>query len=285
MRFVEAGALVRHRRARKIVEKKSDEIEHGRRFENHRPAAGRGFARLARGGAFSLALRAIAAGSICLRSGELALAQPEESDSRMVIENSARVWRCDAKRPRVLAIADCVTPVEKIPAAVCLFFSAISRDAGDGAGAIGRRGMRRILKIARDLGVFLRAGHGQQIGIARLAARERLRGFDHAAQRIVVGLVGGRARGAAVEHGSHRDGEHLLRDVLMNRVVGEARQRVRDHADFDFGFVRVAEFEDSFRDAAHLGVGKQMQAGHSRAGFAVRGESAISSPDFYDSRS
>jgi hypothetical protein len=40
----------------------------------------------------------------------------------MVIENSARVWRCDANRPFVLAIADCVTPVEKMPAAVCLFF-------------------------------------------------------------------------------------------------------------------------------------------------------------------
>ena len=67
----------------------------------------------------------------------MALAQPEESASRMVMENSARVWRCDAKRPRELAIADCVTPVEKIPAAVCLFFSASLRHAGDGAGAVG----------------------------------------------------------------------------------------------------------------------------------------------------
>src|ERR1700761_6182292 len=74
---------------------------------------------------FSLALRASATGSICARSGELALAQPEESGSRMVMENSARVWRCDAKRPRELAIANCVKPVEKIPAAVCLFCSAI----------------------------------------------------------------------------------------------------------------------------------------------------------------
>src|SRR6185369_17548061 len=73
---------------------------------------------------FSLALRAIASGSICARSGELALAHPDESDSRMVMENSARVWRCEAKRPLVLAIADCVTPVDKIPAAVCLLFSA-----------------------------------------------------------------------------------------------------------------------------------------------------------------
>jgi hypothetical protein len=64
----------------------------------------------------------MAAGSIRVRSGELALAQPEESDSRMVIENSARVWRCEANRPRVFAIADCVTPVEKMPAAVWFLF-------------------------------------------------------------------------------------------------------------------------------------------------------------------
>ncbi len=43
----------------------------------------------------------------------------------------------------------------------------------------------------------------------------------------------------------------LLGDVLVNRVVGEARERVGDHADFDFGFVRVAELENSFRDAPH----------------------------------
>src|SRR5258706_13030350 len=75
---------------------------------------------------FSLALFASARGSMGERSGALALAQPEESDSRMVIENSARVWRCEGKRPLVLAMADCVTPVVKIRAAFCFFFSAMS---------------------------------------------------------------------------------------------------------------------------------------------------------------
>ena len=162
----------------------------------------------------------------------------------------------------MLAIADCVTPGRENAGGGLLVFLGHLRDARDGAGAIGRRGVGGVLKIARDLGVFLRAGHGQQVGIVRLAARQRLRGFDHAPQRIVVGLVGGGARRAAVEDGAHGNGEHLLGDVLVNGVVGEARERVGDHADFDFGFVGVAEFEDSLGDAPHVRVGKQMQSGH-----------------------
>ena len=177
----------------------------------------------------------------------------------MVIENSARVWRCDANRPLRVGNRRLRDARRENPGGRLLVFFGHLRDAGDGAGAVGRRRVGGVFKIARGLGVFLRPGHRQEIGIARLAARQRLRGFDHAPQRIVVGLVGGRARRAAVEHGSHRNGEHLLGDVLMNRVVGEARERVGDHADFDFGFVRVAEFEDSLGNAPHLRVGKQMQ--------------------------
>src|SRR5712664_3753007 len=115
------------------------------------------------------------------RSGALALAQPEESDSRMVMENSARVWRCDAKSPFVLAIADCVTPVVKIPAAVCWRFSAISATRAT----------------------------------ARPAAREGFREGHDAAQGILVRLVRRRARRAALKHRSHRDVQHLLGNILM----------------------------------------------------------------------
>ena len=71
------------------------------------------------------------------------------------------------------------------------------RDAGNGAGAIGGRGVGRVFKIARHLAVFLRPGHRQQVGIARLAARQRFGGFDDAAQRLIIGLVRGRARRSA----------------------------------------------------------------------------------------
>ncbi len=208
MRFVEARALVRHRRARKIVKEKTDQIEHGRGLENHGPAAGRGFGRVARGGGLFAGAAGQGRRDRCSRrSGELALAQPEESDSRMVMENSARVWRCEAKRPRRVGNRRLRHARRKNSGGGLLVFFGHFRDAGDGAGAVGRRRVRGVLKIARDLGVFLRAGHRQQIGIARLAARQRFRGFDHAPQRIVVGLVGGRARRAAVEHGAHGNGE------------------------------------------------------------------------------
>ena len=51
-------------------------------------------------------------------SGEVDLAQPEESFSRMVMENSAWVWSCSATRPRELARNHSVWLVEKTPAAV-----------------------------------------------------------------------------------------------------------------------------------------------------------------------
>ena len=41
----------------------------------------------------------------------------------------------------------------------------------------------------------------------------------------------------------------MLGDVLMNRVVGEARERVGGGADVDFGFVRFAELENFLGDA------------------------------------
>jgi len=56
----------------------------------------------------------------------------------------------------------------------------------------------------------------------------------------------------------------------MNRVVRETRERVGDHADFNFGFVRVAEFEHSLRNSAQVRIGKRMQPWYSRAGLASR---------------
>ena len=72
-----------------------------------------------------------------LRSGEFALAQPEESDSRMVMENSARVWRCDANRPFVLAMADLRDARRENSCGGLLVFFGQFRHAGDGARAIG----------------------------------------------------------------------------------------------------------------------------------------------------
>ena len=109
--LVEAGALVEHRPCPRNRKRESRPDRARRRARESRSSVrARLRADCARRRTFRWRAAARAAGSICARSGELALAQPEESDSRMVMENSARVWRCDANRPLELAIADCVTP-------------------------------------------------------------------------------------------------------------------------------------------------------------------------------
>ena len=43
-------------------------------------------------------------------------------------------------------------------------------------------------------------------------------------QTLLVELVGGGPGGASVERGPHRDRVAFLRDILMDGVVGEARE-------------------------------------------------------------
>src|SRR6266481_9103473 len=106
------------------------------------------------------------------RSGALALAQPEESDSRMVMEHSARVWRCDAKSPFVLAIADWVTPVVKIPAAVCLRFSAISATRATARARSAGVACAVFSKYRETFAYFCGPGIGSKSGLrGRLRAR------------------------------------------------------------------------------------------------------------------
>ena len=135
-----------------------------------------------------------------------------------------------------------------------LVLLAKAHDSGDGVGAILRRGGSGGGEIALDLGIFLRAGHGQQAGIFRLAARQSGGSGDDAAQRIVVGFVGGGASGAAVEDGAHGDAECLLGDILVDGVVGEARERVGAGVDFDFGLVGIGELQDALGEATQFGV-------------------------------
>ncbi len=51
------------------------------------------------------------------------------------------------------------------------------------------------------------------------------RHLDCGAQRIFVGAICGGARGALVQMRSHRNVHRVLRHVLVNGVIGEARQR------------------------------------------------------------
>ena len=155
-------------------------------------------------------------------SAELALAQPEELSSRMVTENSARVWSWRATRPLEFARTVWTKPVVKIPAAV--WFGGVGHfaDAGDGAGAILRSGSDCGAIEVRDFLVFLLPEHRKQVGIFGFVAREADCGGENAAEGFFVGLVGGGAGGAAVHNGADRNAQGVLGYVLVDGVIGEA---------------------------------------------------------------
>jgi hypothetical protein len=135
-----------------------------------------------------------------------------------------------------------------------LIFLSERGDLRDSEGAIPRCGAGGGGEITFDLGIFLRAGHGQQAEIFGLAARQSRRSRQSAAQRIVVGFVGGGASGAAVEDCADGDAQSFLRDILVDGVVGEAREGVGDDVDMDLGLVGIRELENAFGQAMHLSI-------------------------------
>ena len=129
-----------------------------------------------------------------------------------------RPWRKCPRRSACFFRPDCATRA-----------TARARSAGVASAVFS--------KIARDLGVFLRAGHGQQVGILRLAARQRLARLRRRARSdsSSVLLVVARAVRPS-KNGAHGNSERLLGDILVNGVVGEARERVRRRRRFPLRF-------------------------------------------------
>ncbi len=121
-------------------------------------------------------------------------------------------------------------------------------DTRDCAGAILRRGRDCGAIEMRDFLIFLRPEHRQQVGIFRFVARQADRSGEHAAKRFFVGLIGGGARGAAIYYGADGNAQGVLGDVLVDGVIGEARQRVHGRINFHFGFVGVAPADDAVGD-------------------------------------
>ena len=99
--------------------------------------------------------------------------------------------------------------------------------AFDGAGAFFRRESGGGGIEAAHSAILLFAGHGQQAAdlLAGCAARDKQSSMA-ARKRIFVNAVGGDAGGAAVDDGANGDNQAVLGDMLMDGVVGEARERV-----------------------------------------------------------
>ena len=97
--------------------------------------------------------------------------------------------------------------------------------------------------------------------------------MDGATEGIFVGAIGRGKRSAAVYDGANRDGEALLGDILMNAVVGEARQAVRDFVNVDlcfFGSRRPGQTNDSINDSVELALGEKFRGARFVAGSGLR---------------
>ena len=73
--------------------------------------------------------------------------------------------------------------------------------------------------------------------VFRLAVGKGERGFDGGAKRIFVNAVRGHAGGAAVHHGANGHIQAPLGNVLVDGVVGKARERFGGFVDVHFGFL------------------------------------------------
>ncbi len=128
--------------------------------------------------------------------------------------------------------------------------------AGDRASAVLRGGRGGGRKRASDFLIFLRAEHRKQAGDFGLVTRETGSGSGDAPERFFVGLI--RVKSCAVRPSTTartENRERPLGNVLMDRVVGKARERVNTYVEVHFGLVRAAgfaELQNAFGDAFEL---------------------------------
>ena len=142
------------------------------------------------------------------------------------------------------------------------FFDGKIAGPADGAGALFGGEGGGLFDEAVDAAIALLPGQGRGRGIFRLAVREGKRSFDGGAKRIFVDAIGGGAGGAAIDNGANGNGEAMLGDVLVDGVVGEARQSVGNFVDVDFGFFGaggLGEAENGIDDAAQFALGEKFR--------------------------
>ena len=85
-----------------------------------------------------------------------------------------------------------------------------------------------------------------------LHLRQSFRRFNHPPQAVVVKLVGGGASRASAKHCAHGDNMVFVLDILMNRVVGKAREGKSAAGEQHFNFVGRREFLDAIEDVSGL---------------------------------
>ena len=118
-----------------------------------------------------------------------------------------------------------------MPAAVCPSAFDDANGFGHGSSAmLGRCGGGGSVE-ALGFGNHRRFVERQQIRIGRGGSGQREGLLHGAANRIGIEAIGGGARGSLIERHANRKPAILLGDVLMNGVVGEARERAEMRAE------------------------------------------------------
>src|SRR5579872_1993729 len=79
-----------------------------------------------------------------------------------------------------------------------------------------------------------------------------LRSPHHLPQALIIKLVRRSSRRLATKSSAHRDRVVLLRYVLMNGVIGKARQRKAPARKKDLYFVRGRDLPDAIKNVASL---------------------------------
>ena len=110
--------------------------------------------------------------------------------------------------------------------------------------------------------ITLSSGHREEARVLWLAARKRERGFDRGADRVFINAIGRGASGSAVNDRANRNRQAMLGDVLVNSVVGETRQCVRNfvHVDFRlFGSRGFRQTKNRADDAPKLAIVEKLR--------------------------
>jgi len=115
--------------------------------------------------------------------------------------------------------------------------------------------------------IALPSGHRQEARILRLAVSKGERSFDRGAERVLINAIGCGARGAAIDDRANRNRQPMLGDVLVNGVVGEPGQRVRNFIHVDFRLVGSRGFRQTknrIDDAAKLALVEKLRGSRAR---------------------
>src|ERR1700722_2741893 len=249
---IQAGALVVYGGCGKIVKQRPDEIESSRRFQDRGVVTRLQFARATRGRGFVTG----AGGAGIWINFENVRGTSFRPAGRVRLENGNGEFRFGVvvareKTFRVREKGAAITS-SKNPGRSLFLLVGKFTNPSDGPRTILRRRLGSGPDEMINLFIFLARQQRKQIGIFWLIAREAAGSGDYAAQRIVIGFVGGGASGAAVEHDASRNTQRVFGNVLVNGVVGKARESVNTQVNFNFSFVRVAQFQQTLGKILHF---------------------------------